>query len=235
VFQPVLLYTWPVGSVPSPGFKQVFMTPVVINLTDDDGDGFINEQDVPDIVFNSFEGGLGISEPAMIRAISGDDGRTLFSIDDSRFRTNYETQIALGDIDGDNLPEILASKLVVTDSGSVEGKFVTGNILCFEHTGAFKWESEAWHAPESDIEDGSAIGIADLDHDGHRRSGAGPRSSTATASSCGRAPRAAAASATGCSARRSIWIARAPWSCCAATPPTARTAPCCGRCPRRTG
>ncbi len=166
-FQPELIFAWPGGAVSNPTFHHVFMTPIAINLTDDDGDGFINENDVPDIVFNAFAGGIGISEPAMVRAISGDDGREVFTIDDPRFRTNYETQIAAGDIDGDNLPEIMASKLVVTDSGDFFGKFVTGNILCFEHDGTFKWESDPWHAPEEDIEDGSAIGIADLDHDGH--------------------------------------------------------------------
>ncbi len=174
VFQPTLEFEWPNGSISSPSFKQVFMTPVVINLTDDNGDGFINEQDIPDIVFNSFAGGLSVKEPAIIRAISGDDGRTLFSIDDPRFRTNFETQLAVGDIDGDNLPEILASKLVITESGDIHGQFVTGNLLCFEHDGTFKWESEPWHAPEDDIEDGSAIGIADLDHDGHPEIFRGP-------------------------------------------------------------
>jgi len=150
------------------------MTPVVANLTDDNADGFINEQDVPDVVFNTFAGGLSVKEPSIIRAMSGDDGRTLFSIDDPRFRTNFETQLALGDIDGDNLPEILASKLVITESGDITGQFVTGNVLCFEHDGTFKWESEPWHAPEDDIEDGSAIGIADLDHDGHPEIFRGP-------------------------------------------------------------
>jgi hypothetical protein len=109
---------------------------------------------------------MGVEEPAMLRAISGADGAEIWTIDDTRFRTNYETQVAAADIDGDNLPEVLASKLVVTDGGGLTGKFVTGNILCFEHDGSYKWESEAWHVPEGDLEDGSSIGIADLDHDG---------------------------------------------------------------------
>jgi ASPM-SPD-2-Hydin domain-containing protein/HYDIN/CFA65/VesB family protein len=166
-FSPITEFEWPNGNITNPTWKHVFMTPIVINLTDDNGDGFINEEDIPDIIFNGFEGGIGITEPSMVRAISGDDGHEIWTADDPRFRTNFETQLAAADIDGDNLPEILASKLVVTDSGSMEGKFVTGNILCFEHDGTFKWESEPWHAPENDIEDGSAIGIADLDHDGH--------------------------------------------------------------------
>ncbi|MBW2701351.1 MAG: choice-of-anchor D domain-containing protein [Deltaproteobacteria bacterium] len=173
-FTPEEIFKWPTGTVSEPRFNQVFMTPIVVNLTDDNNDGFINEQDVPDIVFNSFAGGISVTEPAILRAISGDDGHEIWSVTDPRFRTNFETQVAAGDIDGDNLPEILVSKLVVTDSGDMTGKFVTGNILCFEHDGTFKWESEAWHAPAEDIEDSSAIGIADLDHDGEPEIFRGP-------------------------------------------------------------
>ncbi len=174
VFEPVLEFGFPNGNISNPTWKHVFMTPIVINLTDDNADGFINEEDVPDIIFSAHEPSLCmtiecscIATPAMVRAISGDDGREIWTIDDPRFRTNWETQIAAGDIDGDNLPEVLVHKRVCNETGDIEGKFVTGNILCFEHDGTFKWESEPWHAPEDDIEDGSAIGIADLDHDGH--------------------------------------------------------------------
>ncbi|MBN2493580.1 MAG: choice-of-anchor D domain-containing protein [Deltaproteobacteria bacterium] len=176
-FQPELIFQWPAGSISNPTFQQVFMTPVVINLTDDNGDGFIDENDVPDIVFNSYDYFHDMTIPAaesMIRAISGDDGHEIFTVDDPRFRTNCETQVAAADIDGDNLPEILASKYVVADSGDFQGRFVTGNVLCFEHDGTYKWESEAWHAPEEEIEDGSAIGVADLDHDGHPEVFRGP-------------------------------------------------------------
>ncbi|HUU02599.1 MAG TPA: choice-of-anchor D domain-containing protein [Myxococcota bacterium] len=170
VFQPTLKFGWPNGNISNPTFVQVFMTPVVINLTDDNGDGLINEEDVPDIIFNAYDTWGNMTIPAaksMVRAVSGDDGHEIWTADDPRFRTNNETQIAAADIDGDNLPEILASKYVVADSGDMNGRFVTGNILCFEHDGTFKWESEAWHAPEDDIEDGSSIGVADLDRDGH--------------------------------------------------------------------
>ncbi len=176
-FEPELLFEWPNGDISNPQFHQVFMSPIVINLTDDNGDGFINENDIPDIVFNSFDyfhEPAVPATPAMLRAISGDDGHEIWTIDDPHFRTNNETQVAAADIDGDNLPEILASKYVVTDSGEMTGRFVTGTILCFEHDGTFKWESEPWHAPEDDIEDGSAIGVADLDHDGHPEIFRGP-------------------------------------------------------------
>jgi len=172
-FNPVLKFAWPNGNVTAPSFRQVFMTPIVINLTDDNRDGFINEEDIPDIVFTAYETMQmnRVWQPAILRAISGDDGHEIWtwprnpSADPTRL--NYETQVAAADIDGDNLPEILASKLVITDSGEVTGQYVTGNILAFEHDGTFKWESEPWHGSEDDIEDGSGIGVADLDHDGH--------------------------------------------------------------------
>ncbi len=169
-FDPELVFEWPNGNISNPQWHQVFMTPVVMNLTDDNADGFINENDIPDIIFSSydyFHDEASATTPGMLRAISGDDGHELWTVDDPRFRVNNEAQIAVGDIDGDNLPEILASKYVITDSGDITGRYVTGNILCFENDGTFKWESEAWHGSENDIEDGSAIGVADLDHDGH--------------------------------------------------------------------
>jgi len=181
VFQPTLEFAWPDGNISNSSFDKVFMTPIVVNLTDDDGDGFINEQDVPDIIFAAHvnTGCMTMdcdcmAQPAMLRAISGDDGHEIWTIDDPRFRVNWETQIAAADIDGDNLPEVLASKRVCQETGDMNGKFVTGNILAFEHDGTFKWESEAWHGPEDDVEDGSAIGIADLDHDGHPEIFRGP-------------------------------------------------------------
>jgi len=177
-FTPTLEWAWPGGkTISNPTFKHVFMTPIVINLTDDNKDGVVNEKDIPDIVFNAFAGfAASVEEPSIVRAISGDDGHEIFTIADTRFKTNFETQLAAADIDGDNLPEILASKLVISPAGQdgMSGKFVKGNLLCFEHDGTFKWESDSWTGVESDMEDGSAIGIADLDHDGRPEVFRGP-------------------------------------------------------------
>jgi len=163
-FQPQLQFAWPNGNISNPQWVQVGMTPIVINLTDDDGDGQIDEGDVPDIVFNSFLGVQGVFD-GMLRAISGDDGHEIWTIPDLNLRTEYPTQLAAADIDGDNRPEILALKLAPRDANMLLQQ--TGNILCFEHDGSLKWESEPWHGPTGYYEDLSALGIADLDNDGH--------------------------------------------------------------------
>src|SRR5262249_45194736 len=49
---PVLKWSW-TGSSVAPDYAQVIVTPIVANLTDDNGDGVIDENDVPDIVFPS--------------------------------------------------------------------------------------------------------------------------------------------------------------------------------------
>jgi hypothetical protein len=181
VFQPTLEWSWPNGNISNPTFNKVFMTPIVINLTDDNGDGYINEKDIPDVIFSAHVNTACmtvdcscLAQPAMLRAISGKDGREIWTQADTRFRLNWETQIAAADIDGDNLPEILGSKAVCQETGNMDDRFTTGNILAFEHNGNFKWESEPWHAPQGDIEDGSAIGVADLDNDGHPEIFRGP-------------------------------------------------------------
>ena len=45
----------------APDVQQVMMLPAVGNLTDDDGDGTISEQDTPDIVAIAFNGDDGLS------------------------------------------------------------------------------------------------------------------------------------------------------------------------------
>lgn len=55
---------------PYPAFSQVVMTPVVANLDDDNQDGLINSQDVPEIVFLSFTGS-NFTKNGVLRAIHG--------------------------------------------------------------------------------------------------------------------------------------------------------------------
>jgi len=61
---------------PFPASTQVVMTPAVANLTDDNGDGLINESDFPEIVFLSFceavaPGSINYSVQGILRAIHG--------------------------------------------------------------------------------------------------------------------------------------------------------------------
>lgn len=114
-----------------PDLTSVRMTPAVIDL---------NGDQIPDIVFIT-GGYVGI-----LRAISGADGSELWSVTDPAYLLTGDLGIAVGDIDNDGRPEIIAAH----DQ--------TRTPIAFEHDGTFKWQSTVpiW----------SACSIADLDHDG---------------------------------------------------------------------
>ena len=125
----------------------VISTPMVANLTDDNGDGLINEYDIPDIVFSTKPSGQ--LSGGEVRAISGDDGRQLF-ITDSAYQVGAVSELAIGDIDGDSLPEIV-------------GPYEDGrHLVAFEHDGQFKWLSDSELLPGR-YDSGGAISIANLD------------------------------------------------------------------------
>ena len=77
LFNPVVEWQWNTNDTWS-GYDQVMMTPVVGNLTDDNGDGRIDEQDTPDIAFTSFSGSA-YSSYGALNVISGDGSGTHWS------------------------------------------------------------------------------------------------------------------------------------------------------------
>jgi len=125
-FDPVELIEWQwTGSDVDPSYVQVMMTPMVIGLTDDNGDQVVDEQDVPDVVFNSYAGGSYTVDGRM-RAISGQDGADLWTISDPAYATNPGSGIATGDIDNDGMAEVIG----ITDDGEV---------MRVEHDGTVSW------------------------------------------------------------------------------------------------
>ena len=122
-------------------------TPLVANLTDDNGDGAIDLCDTPDVVLLGF----GTSQPFLGRlyVLDGATGALHFSIGPD---VHWRHTPALGDIDGDGLIEIVAQA-------------ATGDrIVAFEHDGTVKWESEKFLAKEASS--GPAVALADVDNDG---------------------------------------------------------------------
>src|SRR5690606_31452387 len=72
MFNPVVEWkeaTW----MTDPGSFNVMMTPIVTSLTDDNGDGKIDDNDIPDIVYVTYT-------PGVLRATSGDGSGHLFSV-----------------------------------------------------------------------------------------------------------------------------------------------------------
>ena len=113
-FDPVLDCRWTTAGLETNTDRQdVVATPIVVNLTDDDGDGVTTRNDDPEIVFLTYNrtGDGCCNQSSTLRIVSGtcnDDGtmNTLASLN-SVDMTN-DAGIAAGDLDGDGVPEIVA-------------------------------------------------------------------------------------------------------------------------------
>ncbi len=140
-FSPVLKFAWG-GQLNAPNSTDVMMTPVVIELDDDDCDGKITEKDIPEIVFSTFSGG-NYSANGTLHAISIVNGVVVDKW--SAGGVNPTKQLAAGNIDGMPGNEIIACG-------------VDGAVHAFTGTGAPLWTS----APMTCF----MPSIADLDGDG---------------------------------------------------------------------
>ncbi len=137
-FAPRLEWAWSGSPIQSTS-NQVMMTPAVADL---------NADGTPDVIFSTFSGGNYFSA-GFIRAVSGRDGSALFTVQDVAYRVRGAGSIAVGDIDVDGRPEILA----VHESGN--------RIIAVEHDGTPKWIS-----PVLETVDWGGAAIADLDGNG---------------------------------------------------------------------
>lgn len=93
-------------------YTSVMMTPAIGQLSDDNGDGAIDDLDNPDIVFDAFAGS-GYASAGYLRVVSGDDGHELWSVSSVRYNSvNYSLSstggVAIGDLEGDGDPDIIA-------------------------------------------------------------------------------------------------------------------------------
>ncbi|MBA2664092.1 MAG: VCBS repeat-containing protein, partial [Bradymonadaceae bacterium] len=142
IFDPVVLVAWVDGEdTPEPTYKQVMMTPAVVDMTNNG---------TPDIVFSTFKGS-NYNTDGILRAVDGRTFEPVFDLVDLERRVSPAAAIALGDIDGDGRNEIVA----VQASGQ-------GLIAFDDYTTewAIKWTTD----PFSMGSDGPAL--ADLDGDG---------------------------------------------------------------------
>ncbi|NMO23199.1 HYR domain-containing protein [Pyxidicoccus fallax] len=136
-FEPEVEWAWTASPL-MPTHTNVNMTPVVVDVS---GDG------VPDVVFNSFES-WNFKTNGVLRAISGADGSDLWAVTDPALRVRGSGSVAAGDIDGDGKVELCT---VPEDALG---------IICFEHTGAFKFRAAG---PKLDQ---GGVSLADLEGDG---------------------------------------------------------------------
>lgn len=116
-----------------------YTTPVVGQLTDDNGDGIIDGNDMPDVVVANTSGG--------VYALTGDSGALLWSW--SGLGSEPSTP-AIGDLDGDGRPEVVATG-------------TTGWVALRGDTGREMWrQTSSAGAPLVC----GGVGIYDLDSDG---------------------------------------------------------------------
>ncbi len=134
VFQTAIKWQKSFGTTSQYG---VMSTPVVGNLSDDNGDNKVDENDIPDIVYVELSGNL--------RAISGKDGALLWT--QPGMHTGYGCA-ALGDVDNDGKPEAFSLD-------------VNGNLRAISNTGQHLWTCPVGRSSNSDYPS-----IADRDGDG---------------------------------------------------------------------
>jgi len=115
------------GLSSNPDINSISQTPAVGQLTADNGDGVINEFDVPDIVFVAGRRSSSAPSQTALVAISGDDGREHWARTD--IRLSQFSSPALGDIDNDGIAEIIAVRNYRQE------------LIAFEHTGDVKWRT----------------------------------------------------------------------------------------------
>ncbi len=153
---------------PAFGSTAVITPPVVANLTDDNGDGKIDELDTPDLLylvphedFTTYTGSYG---NARIWAVRGDTGTPLFSIYDRDHAPIYPAYLAVGDLDRDGRPEIVVPRRSFGGDG----------LVAYRQDGTLQWDNKAqviaWNQAHpfyfAAIHESSVPVLADLDADG---------------------------------------------------------------------
>jgi hypothetical protein len=140
-FEPVLQWSWSGDGE----YRYSNSAPVVGNITDDDGDGDVDLDDVPDIVVSVFRSkNCCAPTEAYLYALDGATGTPHW-----RSEVDVEPLVmtpALGDLDDDGRPEIVAVR-------------PGGAIVVFDGAGQVVWE--AGHVLAT-----AAVALADLDNSG---------------------------------------------------------------------
>ncbi len=130
-FEPAEQWSWtaPPPSDPTSLYTGSFITPLVGNFTDDNGDGAIDLCDSPDIVVSVVDsfvfggGALTVTATAKLYLLDGATGTEIMVFPGLVDGFAYP---AFGDIDNDGLPE------VVTPNQN-------GQLVAYEHDGTLKW------------------------------------------------------------------------------------------------
>jgi hypothetical protein len=159
-----------------PTLDDVVSTPVVVNLTDDNNDGQVTLDDIPDIAFITYQlqttsCPTGVTcgccdSSGVLRVVSGGCTNGVLAehftvgADEIEAATGVagvwldsSGGLAAGDIDSDGSVDLVATTML-------------GGTIAFERTGAIKWYQPDYPTDEDHLA-GTQPAIADLDADGH--------------------------------------------------------------------
>jgi hypothetical protein len=141
------------------GEDSVLTTPLVANLNDDNGDGFVDLCDTPDLVVAAVAlppGKTDVWPEGHLHVIDGGGAHASFAI-----ATPIDASVnpALGDLTGDGVAEIVALQAAGPNSPYASSP---RRLVAFSAAGELLWTGEHWQASRG----GGALAIADLDNDG---------------------------------------------------------------------
>jgi hypothetical protein len=153
MFMPVLEYAWG-GQITPPYATDVMMAPIVLPLEDTNCDGQVNSEDIPDIVFSTFTGGV-YTANGTLHAIAVRNGALVdrWSVPGAVYPG---TQLAGGDIDG--LPGRVPEMNPTAPGNEIVACGADGTVHAYLADGTLYWTSAPMGC--------SMPSIADLDGDG---------------------------------------------------------------------
>ena len=166
-FTPTVACRWQPPPGPYETYNDVVMTPAVMNLTDDNGDGETNTLDIPDIVFVAFDyAAQGCCTPngrlvIASGACNPDGTMNTHAIIDG-VDVDNSTGIALGNLHPDTMPEERAPEIVATMRvGAVAFRRAADDGSAWVEL----WRNTTMPSA-SHTRGGAAPSLADLDGDG---------------------------------------------------------------------
>ncbi|MEM6290893.1 MAG: VCBS repeat-containing protein [Myxococcota bacterium] len=153
----------------------VVATPVVLNLTDDNDDGFTDNDDIPDIAFLTYDRQADgcCNRRATLRIVSGQpeaDGSMLElgTINEDLLTDGYrltnDAGIVAADLDGDGVPELVANTL--NSSNQPQGTAAFRREADDGSEWSLLWFNQTYPTWNVHTRGGPVASVADLDADG---------------------------------------------------------------------